>query len=55
MTSSQEQFGQFQPNSVGYMPGERRGQNKENFDKSLKIFSDMYHWTECIDIWHGVS
>jgi len=49
MTSSQEPLGQFQPNLAGNMlggwgfrcvqiRGPIRGQNKEDFYKSLKIF-----------------
>jgi len=49
---SQELIGQFQPNLIGNMPGgwgfrsvqikglaPNKGQNKENFNKSSKIFS----------------
>jgi len=41
-TSSQEPLGQFQPNLAGNMLGDgpfcNKGQHKENFDKSSKIF-----------------
>jgi len=32
-----------------------KGQNKENFDKSLKKNLLMNHWWEYIDIWYGAS
>jgi len=37
--------------------GPNKGENKENFDKSSKIFQNllMNHRPECIDIWYGAS
>jgi len=59
--SSQEPLSQFQPNLAENMPGgwgfrvvqikgPNKGQNKENFDKSLKKKCLMNQWPECIDI-----
>jgi len=32
-----------------------KGENKENFDETSKIFLLMNHWPECIEIWHETS